>query len=244
VERLEAPAVGEEALGEVVEEFRMGGAFAVVAEVGGGGDEAAAEVVVPEAVDDDAGGEGVTIVGEPAGELEAGFAFGGVEGEGEVGVGERGEAGGGDGFAALHDAATFEEIDGFGGRLEEAGVGEGEGRDLLALGFGGLELGFGGGEGGAVGGVEGFEGDEAIEVGLAVGETVVVGGDGGPGLAVEGEFDLVLGDGVLLEAPLEGAEAIGGPGEFLDEGRGGQGEGDGGGGRWRGGTSVCRRRRR
>ncbi len=63
----EGPLVGDEVAGEPVEQFRVGGRAAAVAEVAGGGDEAGVEAELPETVDDDAGGEGVIRGGDPRG---------------------------------------------------------------------------------------------------------------------------------------------------------------------------------
>ena len=51
---------------EPVKELGVGGLVAHQTEIRLGGDEAVAEVALPEAVDGDAGGEGVTLVGEPS----------------------------------------------------------------------------------------------------------------------------------------------------------------------------------
>ena len=126
-EALDGAAGGDEALGEVVEEFGVGGEVAEFAEVVGGGDEAAAEEVMPETVDDDAGGEGVARhVGHVSGEFEA-AALGGVEGGGIEGVEEAaGDEGGG-----LFVIATDEEGGVFGVGFDDAGDAGGGGE----LGF-------------------------------------------------------------------------------------------------------------
>ena len=62
--------VGHEFGGEPVEEFRVGGGFALGAEVVGLGAEAGAEELTPEPVHDDAGGERVLRGNDPVGEVE------------------------------------------------------------------------------------------------------------------------------------------------------------------------------
>ena len=63
-EFFEGPAVGDEVVGEVVEEEGVGGGVASGAEVVDGADKAFTEEVHPDAVDEDAGGEGVLRVGD------------------------------------------------------------------------------------------------------------------------------------------------------------------------------------
>ena len=59
VEFLQAPAAGDEAGGELIEQFGMGGPVAHTTEIRGRADDAFAEMMLPDAVDDDAGGERV-----------------------------------------------------------------------------------------------------------------------------------------------------------------------------------------
>ncbi len=65
VEPFDGPSVFHEVVGEPVEEFRVRGRAAEGAEIGGTGGEGFSEVVLPDAIDDDTGGEGVGLVGEP-----------------------------------------------------------------------------------------------------------------------------------------------------------------------------------
>ena len=70
-EGLEIPAGFDEAEGEPVEEFGVGGVVALGAEVGLAGDDSFSEEESPDVVDGDACGEGVVRLNEPAGEVEA-----------------------------------------------------------------------------------------------------------------------------------------------------------------------------
>ena len=107
-EFFEGPAVGDEVVGEVVEEEGVGGGIASGAEVVDGADEAFTEEVHPDAVDEDAGGEGVLRVGDPLGELEA-TALGGWDDRGVGDFGGLDEAAG-DGGAEVADVAA--DVDG------------------------------------------------------------------------------------------------------------------------------------
>ncbi len=79
VELFNGGAMLGEPVGEVVEEFGMGGECAGAAEVVRVSREAFAEVPGPDAVDNDASGEGVFWVDDPVGEGEAAVALGGGE---------------------------------------------------------------------------------------------------------------------------------------------------------------------
>ena len=167
-EGLYGTAGGDEALGEVIEEFGVSGEVAEFAEVVGGGDEAAAEDVMPEAVDDDAGGEGIARhVGHVSGEFEP-AALGGVEGGWIEGVEEAaGDEGGG-----LFVIATDKEGGVLGVGFDDAGDAGGGGE----LGFEFVvffEEGSDGGEG------EFLRLDEGVEgFGVGIGEGVgLPGGD-------------------------------------------------------------------
>jgi hypothetical protein len=157
-EAFDVPARGDEVAGEGVEEIRVGGERALIAEVIDGVDETAAEHLGPETVDDDASGERVGGVGGPFGETEAIGWVSGVEGE---------DGGGdacGDGIAGGVVSAALEEAGGFGVRGflhdHEGGDGVLEG---VEGGAGLLEC----GGGGAGFGVEGAEpvGEECVGCG-------------------------------------------------------------------------------
>ena len=123
--RLLVPALGHELIGEPVEELGVRGRFAEVAEVAGVGREAAAEAQLPEAVHRQARGEGVGLVGQPAG--ERGAAAGGSSvrhgrdglGRGRVLRAEDGEEGRRDDGVLLRD-------DG----VEALGAGLADGQDV------------------------------------------------------------------------------------------------------------------
>ena len=84
--RLLVPALGHELIGEPVEELGVRGRFAEVAEVAGVRRQAATEVELPESVHRQTRGEGVGLVGQPAG--ERGAASGGAAvGDGRDGRG-------------------------------------------------------------------------------------------------------------------------------------------------------------
>ena len=98
--------VGHEFCGEPVEEFRVGGGFALSAEVVGLCAEAGAEELTPEPVHDDASGEWVLRGSDPVGEVEAGeraLFFG-------LGEEARGE-GRGDGAGFVLPVAAGEDAD-------------------------------------------------------------------------------------------------------------------------------------
>lgn len=65
------PTVGDETVGEEIEELGMSGCFAGGAEIVGRTDEASAEEPEPDAIDVNAGGERILRVGDPCGEFES-----------------------------------------------------------------------------------------------------------------------------------------------------------------------------
>jgi len=181
----EGPLVGDEIAGEPVEQFRVGGWAAAVAEVARGGDEACVEAELPEPVDDDAGGEGVIRGGDPCG--EGGAATGG--GIGGWGLGEDdGDAVGDGGFRVIGVALT-EDADGLGVRVFRGDEGEGE---WFETGFVGGDAGFEPFSGGVLvfGWAGGFFGEG--------GEFFFCGGDGGF------EWGVVLADGELVRGEIDG----------------------------------------
>ena len=76
------PTTVDKFSGEPVEQFRMAGSFAQLAEVIWGGDNAGAKVVLPDSIGDDAGRERVVAIGNPV--SESGAASGGGFGRGYV----------------------------------------------------------------------------------------------------------------------------------------------------------------
>ena len=77
---LQAPAIGDEAMGQPVEQLGMRRLLAQLAEVARGGHQPAAEMILPDAVDDDARGERIVRLREPAGQRRAA-----ARGVGEIG---------------------------------------------------------------------------------------------------------------------------------------------------------------
>ena len=68
VNRLDAPAAGDELAGEPVEQLRVGGQIAHRAEIAGRGDEPAAEVAAPDPVDHHPGRQGMIRGDQPVGQ--------------------------------------------------------------------------------------------------------------------------------------------------------------------------------
>ncbi len=207
VDGFDAPAFGDEAEGEPVEESGVGRGIGAEAEVAGGGDEAAAEVVVPDAVDHDPGGEGVGGVDDGAGQFEAAAAL--VERLAVVVAGEDLEEPAGDGVAEASRAAADEHARvRFGGAIGEDEGGGGAEFEQAAVD---VALQF-----------PQFLGDRGGEERLGVDDAGVGDAGGGVGVIEEGaEFGGAL-EGGFLEG-LEEGQAVE-AGDFADGGGGG-GEG-------------------
>jgi hypothetical protein len=106
---LQAPAFGDEAGGEPVEQFGMRGACADEAEVARRADEAGAEVVMPETVHGDAGGERLGFTREPFRKRSAALRLGRVGGKLETT--EHRKSTGADGIARLLRITAREDMD-------------------------------------------------------------------------------------------------------------------------------------
>lgn len=107
----EVPAVLDEFKGEVFEEFRVRGSFALGSEIAGGAHESASEMLIPDAIDDDSCGECLGFVEQCFGELGSSAAI--IEWTGGL-SGEDGKESAGNDFAWIAgiSAAEYGEISG------------------------------------------------------------------------------------------------------------------------------------